>query len=95
MNFQIHIVKTESVLELWRRRNLAIEGKYLVFNSLAIPKIVHLSLITTVPHTIMNQLNNIQKNFIWNGKNPKIKHSTISNSNEDCMLLSCHVRVSE
>ena len=63
-------------------RNLTIEGKVLSFKFLPISKIVHLSLITTVPHAIINQLNNIQKNFLWNGKNPKIKHSTLSNSYE-------------
>ena len=63
-------------------RNLTIEGKVLVFKSLAVSKIVHLSLITTVPHAIINQLN-VKKSFIWNGKNPKIKHSTLSNSYED------------
>ena len=63
-------------------RNLTIEGKVLVFKSLAISKIVHLSLITTVPHAIINQLNNIKKT-VWNRKNPKIKHSTLSNSYED------------
>ena len=33
--------------------------KVKVFKSLVISKIVHLSLITTVPHAIINQLNNI------------------------------------
>ena len=61
MNFQSHIVKIGSVLRVWRMRNLTIEGKVLVFKSLAISKIVHLSLITTVPHAIINQLNNIKK----------------------------------
>ena len=42
-------------------RNLTIEGKVLVFKSLAVSKIVHLSLITTVPHAIINQLNNTKK----------------------------------
>ena len=55
-------------------RNLTIEWKVLVFKYFAIFKIVHLSLITTVPHAIINQLNDIKKNFMWNGRNPKIKH---------------------
>ena len=67
-------MKIESVLRLWRMRNLTIERKVLAFKSFAIFKIVHLSLITTVPHAIINQLNDIKKNFIWNGKYPKIKH---------------------
>ena len=67
-------MKIESALRLWRMRNLTTEGKVLVFKSLAIFRIVHLSLITTVPHAIINQLNDIKKNFMWNGRNPKIKH---------------------
>ena len=42
-------------------RNLTTEGKVLVLKSLAIFRIVHLSLITAVPHTIINQLNDIKK----------------------------------
>ena len=60
MNLQSYIIKIESVLRLWRMRNLTIKEKVLVFKSLAISKIVHLSLITTVPQAI-NQLNNIKK----------------------------------
>ena len=79
MSFRGHIIKIESVLRLWCMRNLTIEGKVLVFQSLATSRIVNLSLITTILHTII-QLNNIQRKFIWNGKNPKIKHLTLSNS---------------
>ena len=49
--------------------NLRIEGKVLFFKFLAIPKIVYLSLMTVV-HAIINQLNIMQKTFIWNEKNP-------------------------
>ena len=73
MNFQRHVVKIEDVLRLWRMKNLTNEGKVLGF----------ISRITTVPHTIINQLNIIQKNCICNGKNQKIKHSTLPNSYED------------
>ena len=73
MNFQCHIVKTESILRLWRMSNLTTEGKVLVFKSLAVSKIVHLSLITMVLHAIINQLNNIPKKFIRNGEKSKNK----------------------
>ena len=59
INFQSRIVKIESAQRLCNMRNLTIEGKVLVFKSLAISKIVHLSLITTVLHTIINQLKKI------------------------------------
>ena len=82
MNFQSIIVRTEGVLRLWRMENLT-RSKSFTFKSLAISKIVHLPVIITVSHAIINQLNNIQKNFTWNGKNPKIKHSALLNSYED------------
>ena len=74
VNFQTHIIKIENILRLWHMRNFTIEGKILVFKSLAISKIVHLSLITTVLCRIIYQLKNIQKNIMWNRKNPDIQH---------------------
>ena len=76
MNFQSHIIKTENVLRLWHRRNLTIEGKGLVFKSLAI----YLLLTATVLHARTTQLNIIQKNLIWNEKNTRI---ILSNSYKD------------
>ena len=76
MNFQSHIIKIENVLRLWHRRNLTIEGKGLVFKSLAI----YLLLTATVLHARTTQLNIIQKNLIWNEKNTRI---ILSNSYKD------------
>ena len=64
-------------------RGLTIEGKIVIFKSLAISKIVHLGLIKTVPIFTVEQLNNIKKNFIWQVKKQKIKHSTLCNSYEN------------
>ena len=55
-------------------RNLTIEEKVLVF------KIVHISLITTVSQSIIDQLN---KELDMERKNPNMKHWTLSNSYED------------
>ena len=49
-------------------RNLMTEEKVLDFKSLAVSKRANLSLITTVPQAIINQINNMQKSFIWNKK---------------------------
>ena len=32
---------------------------------------------------IINELHKIQKELIWNGNNPKIKHSTLNNTYEN------------
>ena len=90
-NFKKYIAKIENVLKLWRARNLSLEGKITVFKSLALSKITHLALVKTIPPSIINQLNKTQKNFIWNGLNPKIKNSTINNNYENGGLKNVNI----
>ena len=82
-NFIRHARKIEKVLKLWRMRNLTMERKITVFKTLAVSKIIHLSLVTNVPTEIINELNKIQKEFIGNGNNPKTKDTTLCNKNEN------------
>ena len=44
--FENHIQKIESVLKIWRMRNLTLEGKIIIFKTLAISKIIHLASVT-------------------------------------------------
>ena len=61
-------------------RDLTLEGKTIVFKTLALSKIVHLCLTSVVPKQVIEEIENIQKNFLWNRSTPKIKHSTLCNS---------------
>ena len=66
-------------------RNLTLNGKYIIisFKSLAISKIVYVSHMSSVPPAIIAHLTKIHKEFIWDGKKPKIKHSTMIANYED------------
>ena len=44
--------------------NLTVEGKITISKTLAISKIIHLSLVTNVPMEVIKELNKIQKKFI-------------------------------
>ena len=66
--------------------DFTIYSKIVIFKSLAISKIGHLALIKTVTIFTAEQLNIIEQNFIWQGRKPKVKHSTISNSYENGSL---------
>ena len=81
-NFLNHIAKIQNILKLWKLRNLTIEGRIVVFKSLAISKLIHLALVTEIPTTTINLLTKIQMEFIWKGKNPKIESSTLCNGYE-------------
>ena len=58
-------------------RNLSIEGKIVVFKTLAISKLVYLALLTVIPNHITDEVAKIQKSFIWHDLSPKIKHETL------------------
>ena len=61
-------------------RNLTLKGKIKVFKTLALSKIVHLCLTSVVPKQVIEEIENMQKNFLWNQSTLKIKHSTLYNS---------------
>ena len=44
-NFIRHVQKIEEVLKLWRMKNLTVKGKITIFKTLAISKIIYLSLV--------------------------------------------------
>ena len=54
-----------------------------ICKTLAISKNIHLSLVPNVPTQVIIELNKIQKEFIWNRSNPKIKHYTLCNKCEN------------
>ena len=59
--------------------------------TLTISKAIHLALVTNVPHVIIDQLNKIEKDFIWNREHPEIRHSTLCNTYENGGLKSVHI----
>ena len=75
-NFCEHIVKIENTLKLWCMRQLTLERRIPVFKSLTVSKLVHLLLITKIYSNTIDLLHKIQKNFVWQGKEGKIKYST-------------------
>ena len=77
-----HIVKIQNILKLWKLRNLTTEGRIVVFKSLALSKLIHVALVTEIPTTTINLLTKIQIEFLWEGRNPKIKNNTICNDYE-------------
>ena len=63
-DFKRHIINIKKILRIWRMRYLSTVGKITVFKTLAISEIVHLALVKTIPNSIIQELNKIQKEFI-------------------------------
>ena len=86
MNFRDSIKNLVNVIRLWCVRTLTLESlewKITIFKSLAISKIVHLPLLTTDPSSVIEELKQIQKMFLWGNKKPRTKHETLCHQFKD------------
>ena len=57
-------------------QNLTLEGKIIVFKTLAISKVIHFASVTVLPSSASTHLHKIHKEFIWNHKRPKVIEKT-------------------
>lgn len=55
-NFRKTISNIKRILKLWRLRNLTLEGKIIIFKSLALSKIIFLGQVLVVPNQIIDAL---------------------------------------
>lgn len=69
-----NITKIESVLKLWRLRNLTFERRITIFETLSLSKMIDFVLVKTTSNEIVDQLSKVQKDFIWNKMKPEIKN---------------------
>ena len=72
-------------------RNLSLLGKISIFKTLAVSKIIHLTLVTSVPSSTIDLLHKIQKDFLWDKKNAKIKNTTLCCDYTDVGLKSVDI----
>ena len=75
-NYCKTITIIDSILRLWKMRNISSEGKIVVFKMLAISKLVYLTLLTVIPDHITDEVAKRQKSFIWHDSS-KIKYETL------------------
>ena len=74
------------MLRFWNSRMLSIEGRIIIFKTLAISKIVYLAFLTVILNSLIEELQKIQKTFIWHSPRPKISYKTLRNNFENGRL---------
>ena len=77
LNFLDNLKSVNDVLMIWRSRGLSLSGKILIFKTLALSKLLYACTMKVSSKFLIDQLNALQKKFIWDNKRPKIKHSTL------------------
>ena len=66
-------------MRLWRQRNLSLQGKTIIFKTLFIA------------NEITTSIERIQREFLWNSNNVRIKHETICNDFENGELKNMEI----
>ena len=82
MNFYNLVTDCRTLLNIWKKRWLSLVGKIQVFKSLIASKPVYVATMKSLPQDVLDELHRMQKEFIWQGKRAKIKHSTMIGSYE-------------
>ena len=76
-NFCKVILDIQSTFKSRRMRRLTIEGKIIIFKSLALSKVVYLALLTMITNHFINEMIMTQTNFIWKNTPLEIKHKNL------------------
>ena len=82
VNYKEKLEKIKNVLNNWQFRRLTLLGKITVIKSLAVSQLVYVlsSLETCVE--VIDEVNTLLYNFLWDGKGDKVKRTTMINDYE-------------
>ena len=76
-NFVNVTIDTKNILSIWRLRGLSLAGRIQVFKALALSKAAFICIMKPYSKKFVDRLNEIQTDFIWRGRKPKIKHTSL------------------
>ena len=76
-NFEPRIKKINTILNIWRQRNLSLKGKITIITSLAASLLIYPCSTLVTPQSIIKEIDKMFYNFLWNGKTNKIAKNTI------------------
>ena len=96
LNCTEKLVEMDRILLNWSRRNTTLIGRILIIKSLALSKLVHFFIaLPTPPKDFFREINKKFYRFLWKGKPPKIKKSTIELDFKDGGLRMINVELCE
>ena len=78
MNFYNLTMDCRNVLNLWKQKWLSLAGKIQSFKSPIASKPVYIATRKVLPKSARDDLQAMHKEFIWDSRKPKIKHSLLN-----------------
>ena len=63
-NFKKPLIGIEEVLRMWRQRNRTLEGKIIIFKTLALSTFAFLAQVLLIPNEITTTVQQMQREFL-------------------------------
>ena len=83
-NYADIIEKVKKVLNSWENRGLTLIGKIQVVNTLVASLFVYkMMVMPSIPSSTVKTVDNLIRNFIWNGKKAKVAYNILQNQKVD------------
>ena len=77
-NYMTIVEKSKKVLNSWQNRDLSLVGKVQVINTLISSLFVYkMMVLPEIPKNVVKNMNNIIREYLWNGKKSKIAYNIL------------------
>ena len=95
-NYESLINKTRSILNSWKNRGLTLMGKVLVVNTMVMSLFVYkMMVLPSIPETIVKQIENEIRRYLWNNGKAKISLQILQNPKEQGGLNLADLRIKD
>ena len=81
-NFTPKVSKLRTLFNIWSQRDLSVYGKITITKTLGLSKLLSSSASICTPVHVIDTVNRLIVNFVWNGKKPIIKNDTLVGSKD-------------
>ena len=92
-NCNKELTKVKATLGCWELCRLSLLGKISVLKSLIILKLVYILSPLTTDQRVVNKVNNLCYNFLWDGQGDKIKRDTMISDYEQGGLKMVDIKI--
>ena len=77
LNVEKRIKNMNTIINIWKSRNLSLKGRITILKTLIAPQINFLFSMIYIPEQVLKKIDKILFDYLWNSKPAKIKRSTI------------------
>jgi hypothetical protein len=78
LNIEKQLLKSEKIMNSWKKRHITMVGRIMLVRSLIIPNITYVASVTKIDKECASKFKTIIYKFIWNDKREKVTRETMN-----------------